>query len=116
MNPHVIRLRGPWELEREGAVRRALLPCPARELGPGPALLRRRFGRPPVTEMISLRLENVPGLGSARLNGRALGLRPEDGGWVAEDLSLEPRNVLEIAADIPEGDGEWGAVALKIGE
>lgn len=112
-SPHIIRLRGPWELERDGESRRTALPCPARELGPGFALLRRRFGRPPIGE-VSLRLECVPGLARARLNGRELALRPDGADWVADGVGLEVRNLLEIEAEIPPGNGEWGVVSLLV--
>lgn len=129
MPEHRIRLRAGWECHwREGddesapeTLRRVDLPVAADDL-PARFRLTRQFGRPPVdprTEGVTLELKNVPGLKSARINGRPMA--PSEAG--ASDLSIDlaepllPRNglVLEVERDtVAPSSGPWGEIALVI--
>jgi hypothetical protein len=117
---HRIRLRGGWELiEVRGAARsvsRIELPLRSSREFSGRLSLRRRFGRPPMEEGgadVRLRLDQVPGLLCARLNGLELG--PGSSGAPPHELPLPdllPRNelVLElVGTTLAEG---WGEVSL----
>lgn len=119
MPEHLIRLRGAWQREGEDAGR---IDLPT-TWGPSPqglVLLTRRFGRPridPTGEALALRLAEVPGLRSIRLNGRVL----RTSGPIPGDLDLEfdgplpSKNLLELEVE-PSAAGEapWGSIALVI--
>ena len=128
---HRIRLRGGWECHyREGddeeapeVLRRVDLPTASVRDLPPRCRLTRQFGRPPVdprNEDVWLEMRNVPGLTSARLNGRSI--RPDEPGgpdWtIALPEILLPRNglVLEVERqDQTENDrSPWGEIALVI--
>ena len=87
-----------------------------------PFRLHRRFGRPPLddsTESARLELVGVPGLVSARLNGRELA-RPPAGvvNWsvpLADPLLTRNALVLEVdLGDWPRTGHPWGSIALVI--
>jgi len=135
MPEHVIRLRGGWlwydveppaDAAAGGTGRRVALPIawpePARAIRT--AWLVRSFGAPPLEDPrqgVSLRLEQVGGLRSARLNGRELA-RPAPGTnslEIALPGSLPPRNTLVLEVDprgLEPGPEAWGLIALVIRE
>jgi hypothetical protein len=135
MPEHVIRLRGGWlwydveppaDATGVGAGRRISLPIswpePARSMRT--VWLFRSFGAPPLEDPrqgVALRLEQVRGIISARLNGRELA-RPGPGLDSLEiplPGGLPPRNTLVLEVDprgLLPGPGPWGVIALVIRE
>ncbi|HEY2154319.1 MAG TPA: hypothetical protein VGH33_01725 [Isosphaeraceae bacterium] len=128
---HRIRLRGGWdclyrESEDEAApeiLRRVDLPLASPRELPARFRLARQFGRPPVdlrNESVCLELRNMPGLRSARLNGRPIGQAAA--GSVEPTIELPepllPRNglVLEVEGIVVGADDHapWGEIALVI--
>ena len=74
MPEHLIRLRGSWQIEGDPP-RRIDLPTTWPAGLEGRLTLSRRFNRPrfdPSAESLALRLDAVPGLRSALLNGKEL--------------------------------------------
>ena len=128
MTEHRIRLRGAWDwhvVPEEGeaeVVRRVTLPAAWPPGVASPFLLLRRFGRPPLDpgrEEARLELLDVPGLVSARINGREMARPPEGvSSWVVPlPGPLLPRNVLALEVDFRELPGlptDWGSIALVI--
>jgi hypothetical protein len=129
MPEHQIRLRGGWQWhdpknQATDASRLVTLPIRWPSGVQGLVRLVRHFGSPPVdadNERIALRLENVPGLVAAQLNGREL-TGNSDGGWHTEapfEIELRdplaPRNMLVLDVDPPTPrEGDWGHVSLVI--
>jgi hypothetical protein len=128
MPDHLIRLRGGWlqfdphsPVDADSGIRVTLpMTWPA---GPaGRVRLVRSFGPPPFDpgrETLTLRLEHVDGLVSARLNDREIA-RPTPGTATLDIPLPDPlprRNLLVLDVD-PPGDGRppgpWGAIALVI--
>ena len=95
MNRHRIRLREPWQCEREPSV----------------ALWRRKFGRPtglgPGTK-VWLAVENARAPLLVHLNGDLLGQVASEGGSGRFDVTdrLLARNELATAAESPSTPGE----------
>jgi hypothetical protein len=131
MTEHRIRLRGGWEChyrevddeDAPGQVHRVELPAASAADLPARFRLTRQFGRPPVDlrkEVVTLEMRNVPGLRSARINGRAIEPGMTEGAAWSIDLSepLLPRNglVLEVELEGPlrSTGSPWGEIALVI--
>lgn len=124
MSEHHIRLRGGWEIldldQLDQGPRRINLPMRFAPGKPRRVRLVRRFGPPAhdsAREIVSLRIENVPGLVRAALNGQDQRLSP-DHRLELVDVALNPRNelVLDVAAtDAEDAWDDWGRVALVIG-
>ncbi len=129
MAEHLIRLRGGWEaieLESdERRPRRISLPGQVVRGLTGRVRLVRRFGRPHLggpDETLSLRMERVPGLASAALNGHPLAVAS----MAHDSIEIRPiklldRNELILEVDAPvtalqdaAGPRAWGEVALVI--
>lgn len=110
MYPHRIRLRGPWEIETEGANARVNLPATLTDLGLAAGdevRLRRRFGYPgriDPGERVLLFVERPAAPLTLSLNGEPLGECADDAEW---DVSgrLAARNELLVvtaaAAGVP---------------
>ena len=129
---HAIRLRGGWTLANPAAsIDPTLPPNPRLNLPihwpsslPRLVRLERRFNSPPVNptlERVALRLEAVPGLLSANLNGQPLpDVNPANHAIVVH-VNLTPRSTnlltlevnLDIARQLLQND-PWGCVALEI--
>lgn len=90
---------------------------------PAPDRLWRRFNRPPIEEgagPLVLRLQDVPGLVRARLNGRDLGPPPIGApSWEVPIPDLRPSgNRLDLDLDLDRaatlGPTGWGRIALVV--
>jgi hypothetical protein len=142
MYPHVIRLRGPWEVEPVAPpagpssklietqsvpaqpTTRMTMPGGWNE-GPlgvfaGCVRCRRRFGYPGRIddhERVWLTFAGVTGKAAASLNGRLLGRRDETGPALEYDVTdiLKDRNELALEVDVPPGCSRlWDEVALEV--
>ncbi|TWT72789.1 hypothetical protein Pla123a_40880 [Posidoniimonas polymericola] len=100
--PHVIRLRGPWQAEADGAELRVKLPCTWGDALPadsGRATLSRRFNQPTglaAGDQVLLRLATPHGLAAARLNGAEITL---ESGVANLTPRLEPSNELSLTLE-----------------
>lgn len=127
MTDHPIRLRGGWELlhsAADGKPERVTLPLDRRPPDWGRTRLVRRFQTPTYhvqAESLWLRLESLPGLRSASLNGRSIAVSPgiDEPTMVPIGAACEARNVLilevdpsSMTANAPEGP--WGLITLII--
>ena len=118
MPEHLIRLRGAWEHHDPAGPRRLDLPTVWPPGLASPLTLTRRFRQPPLgpAETISLRLEAVPGLNSARING--VELAGPDAGTSSLEIPLQgltATNLLSLKVDPARvGTEPWGAIALVI--
>ena len=131
MPEHLIRLRGGWrQLDPDGEAEaeavetgnRVTLPWTGQAGRAGRIRLVRSFGPPPWDpehETLSLRLAEVGGLASARLNDREIA-RPTPG-TTALDIPLSDplprRNLLVLDVDLPDpgiSPASWGVIALVI--
>jgi hypothetical protein len=129
MPEHLIRLRGGWLWQPPQAEARSVAGCrvtlpltwPAGHAGR--IRLVRSFGPPPLDpdrETLALRLEQVGGLVSVRLNDREIA-RPTPGTTALEiplPSPLPRRNLLVLDVDPPgpeRAPEPWGVVALVIG-
>lgn len=119
MSEHLIRLRAAWTLRVGEQARRIDLPTSVKHFPVVPFCLVRAFGRPPLkvdTESLRLRLEDVPGLKTIRVNG--VPVRPLDGsvpGRLELDLDSPARRfVLELEVDPTDVPDAWGRIALVV--
>lgn len=131
MEPHRIRLRGPWECQAlsragGGAVpgpMRMTLPCRWDEGGlpdfAGLVRFTRRFGLPTnldPTEQVWLVFEGVDASARVTLNANLLGVHAGAEPFEFEITRLlQPRNELQVEVESPSSRGGlWGEVALEI--
>ena len=133
--PHVIRLRGPWEfmpLARWGEDAtlsppgKVTMPCDwSASLGRdfrGRVCYLRRFGQPGFVEpyeQMWITFNGIRGRATVSLNGQPLGeVEGDDPGNFEVTGRLEFRNILEVIveqpADAPEPGGLVGEVRLEI--
>jgi hypothetical protein len=122
LDVHEVRLRGGWECAPVDATDRTpsrlTLPIRADSLPAGRLRLIRRFNRPPrmPDDPVELRLRQVPGIESIRLNGLALGpISPECSEFDLAPGPLMPRNELAITAKPPRVEVDWGVISLIFG-
>jgi hypothetical protein len=123
MYPHVIRLRGPWQVEPVGRpARRINMPgCwQTDELKDfdGRVRFRRRFGYPgriDLSERVWLTLSKFSALTEIRLNGVLLGSAAQAYLEFPITELLQERNelLLEVDARLNQG-AAWGEVALEV--
>ncbi len=128
MKEHLIRLRGGWVAWNENVETSSTEEGPGERISlprtwtsttrPRRVRLVREFGAPrldPDRESLSLRMEQVPGLISARLNGQELALA--ESGTSFREFPIGPllsrRNLLILEVE-PEGQKLWGVIALVI--
>jgi len=129
LNEHSIRLRGGWECRSrapgESLPKRLALPTRWTSDQTGLVTLTRRFGRPSwdaASEALSLRLDQVPGICSLRVNGQPLApISPTSSRFEFPLAGLLDRNQLDLEVDIAAagarsaGDGaDWGVISLVI--
>jgi hypothetical protein len=90
--PHIIRLRGPWQIEAEGQ---------------GGLVCTRRFHQPTGLDSASrvrLIIENAAGLAEISLNGHPLGTAaPASRASFEITVNLQPMNVIAVTIDCPQG-------------
>jgi hypothetical protein len=119
MTEHRIHLRRAWD---DDSPHRTRIDLPTRWAEAAiPARIARSFNAPSGTDpgdIVSLEFAVVPGLISATLNDRALGLVREGGGPVVARLTeLRPfgnRLVLTLDAAEARAAESWGEIALVI--
>jgi hypothetical protein len=119
MNPHVIRLRGPWELQiGTGAVRESF-PCPWKNLTSAfsseKALLRRRFQSPTnlaAGDQVRIVFAHLTGEVEVRLNQKVLGVLDSPGSFDVTSKLLVS-NILELTI-ITAGEPEATAMDVQL--
>lgn len=127
MSEHRIALRRAWDLLAEESRRIDLPAEPSDVVGLGAFGLLRKFHVPrldPERESLSLRLDDLPGLVSVRLDGELLAANPEvDRGLTIQlgrRLAPGARATLELAVDLrgldpgTPWDRPFGSVSLVI--
>ncbi len=120
MPEHLIHLRKAWLEHMSGSEpRRRDLPLASAPTHP--LRLSRSFGRPPITiptESLWLRLRNVPGLHSVRLNDQPLALDPVETHCfeipLPPEIPVRNRIELEIAGVGQPSRSEWGRISLVV--
>jgi hypothetical protein len=124
MYPHRIRLRGPWELHRQGEVDRVNMPARWIDLGwidgPWNAKLTRRFGLPKTLDDYERVWITCSGFSDSvqwSLNGKSIGEFSEKSSYVEMEVTgqLFQRNELAVLIQSESADGGlYGEVALEI--
>lgn len=128
LTEHLIRLRGGWECGTSppgsSPARRLSLPVQWTTHETGVLTLTRRFGRPAIDhdrESLWLRLDQVAGLCSLRLNGQPLAqISPIASDYAIPLPALLDRNQLDLEVDVPAAasaaasGAEWGVISLVV--
>ncbi|CAN5889553.1 hypothetical protein BH23PLA1_BH23PLA1_25890 [soil metagenome] len=126
MPEHLIRLRGAWQChslnDPDAPPRRLDLPTSWLDFPSGRLRLTRRFQGPAIDldwERIVLRLADVPGLLSVRLNDREITPVARSFGSEVVDLAIKvaPRASHLLALEVDLGGAgveRWGSIALVV--